>query len=465
MTNVAAFNNSDLLAVLGPAATHLPTEVVVRGVSTDTRTLEPGNAFIALIGERFDAHSLVLDAFEKGASLAVVDEQWLTSAPDSIRSRCVGVASTLHALGSFAWWHRKRFEIPVIAIGGAAGKTSTKDVVAHVLGVAMNVLKTPGNLNNQIGTPLTLLQLAPSHEAAVIEIGTNEPGEIETLCAMVQPTHGLITNIGKEHLEKLRDLDGVEREETALFDYLADHGGVAFVNNDDARLRQHAWRLTKCVTFGIDTDANVRPTVRFDAALHPDLHMVYGDFTFRAVMQTQGLAAARNAVCAVAIAWTLNCTADEVRLGLQTFQPPPSHGYARMSVEAIESLHNVVVLNDCYNANPESVTLALDTLARYPASTRIAVLGDMRELGHAAATEHADVLRYACSIADHVVLYGQEFQAALETTPFVTNAVWCSTHEACANAVRDFATAGTAVLVKGSRGCTMEHVITALRQV
>jgi len=460
MTNVATFTYTDLQAVLGSAAAHVPTQVVVCGVSTDTRTLQPGNAFIALTGERFDGHSLIPQAFEKGASLAIVSEQWRAAAPADVQARCVGVGSTLHALGSFAWWHRKRYHIPVIAIGGAAGKTSTKDVVAHVLGVAMNVLKTPGNLNNQIGTPLTLLQLTPNHEAAVIEIGTNEPGEIETLCAMVQPTHGLITNIGKEHLEKLRDVDGVEREETALFDYLADHGGVAFVNNDDLRLRQHAWRLNKCVTFGIDTDSNIRPNVGFDATLHPDIHMVDGQFTFRALMQTQGLAAARNAVCAVAVAWTLNCTAHEVRLGLQSFQPPESHGYARMSVEPIG---NYVVLNDCYNANPESVMLALETLARYNASTRIAVLGDMRELGAAAAEEHASVLRYACTVADNVILYGNDFKAALAATPFVSNAVWHQTHHACADAVRDLATAQTAVLVKGSRGCTMEHVITALR--
>lgn len=460
MTNVATFTHSDLLAILGSATAHLPPDAVVCGVSSDTRTLQPGNVFVALRGERFDAHTLVHQAFDKGASLAIVEEQWLPNADDSIRSRCIGVHSTLHALGSFAWWHRKRFAIPVIAIGGAAGKTSTKDLVAHVLGTAMTVLKTPGNLNNQIGTPLTLLQLESHHEAAVVEIGTNEPGEIEILCAMVQPTHGLITNIGKEHLEKLRDLDGVEREETALFDYLADHGGVAFVNNDDARLRQHAWRLSKCVTFGIDTEANIQPRVQFDAALHPDIHMVQGDFTFRALMQTQGLAAARNAVCAVAVAWALNCTADEVRHGLQSYEPPVSHGYARMSVETIGP---ITVLNDCYNANPESMMIALETLQRFPAQSRIAVLGDMRELGNASATEHATILRHACTICDYIVLFGSEFRAAMTETPFLSNVVWCETHQACSDAVLSRASNGTAVLVKGSRGCTMEAVISALR--
>jgi len=246
MTNTATFTQPDLVTMFGPAAASLPTDLTITGISTDTRTLVPGNAFIALRGERFDGHDKIEEALQKGARLILTED--ISRVPP--RATALACGSTLHALGTFAWFHRRRFSIPVVAIAGAAGKTSTKDVVAHVLASTMSVLKTEANYNNQVGTPLTLLQLTHEHGAAVIEIGTNEPGEIEILCAMVQPTHGLITNIGKEHLEKLVDLDGVEKEETALFDYLRDHHGVALVNVDDDRGQvrpdvypcHHLWR-------------------------------------------------------------------------------------------------------------------------------------------------------------------------------------------------------------------------------
>jgi UDP-N-acetylmuramoyl-tripeptide--D-alanyl-D-alanine ligase len=458
MTNTASFTQSDLLHILGAAAEHLPPTTWITGVCTDSRTVQPRNAFIALRGERFDGHDHVAAALSAGAVVAVVEESWVSTADASLRDRLIAVPDTLHALGSFAWYHRRRFTIPVIAIAGAAGKTGTKDLTAHVLATAMTVLKTQANYNNRIGTPLTLLQLTPEHEAAVIEIGTNEPGEIETLCAMVQPTHGLITNIGKEHLEKLIDLDGVEREETALFDYLRDHHGLAFVNADDARLARHAATLPRCITFALDTDADIRPTVRFDAQLHPSIAIVQDEFTFNAPMLVQGLAAARNAVCAVAIAWSLQCTADEIRLGLRTYHPGDVHGYARMTVQ---EAHGMAILNDCYNANPDSMLLALETLRLYPAERRIAVLGDMRELGLAATAEHDAVLARAITCAHFVIALGPEFHRALQRTP-AQNTLAANTHEECARLVREYASANTAVLIKGSRGLAMEHVVAAL---
>ena len=216
MTNTASFNHADLTAIFGVGASDVPKDIAVTGVSTDSRTLKPGNAFVALKGDRFDGHDHIPQAVEAGAVLIIASDD-TSSAGDTPKIR---VQDTLHALGSFGWYHRRRFHIPVIAIAGASGKTSTKDLTAHVLAQRYMVLKTIANNNNQIGTPLTLLQLTAKHDVAVIEIGTNEPGEIETLTAMVQPTHGLITTIGPEHLEKLVDLDGVEKEETALFDYL-----------------------------------------------------------------------------------------------------------------------------------------------------------------------------------------------------------------------------------------------------
>ena len=458
MTNQAAFDYEDLQVIAGGAASHLQKSLHIVGISTDTRSLVPGNAFIALSGEQFDGHHHISTAIEKGASLIVI-ERSVTGFPFSIDpSKILVVPSTLTCLGSFGWYHRRRFAIPVVAIAGAAGKTSTKDLVAHVLSSSMQVLKTQANYNNQIGTPLTLLQLTVEHQAAVIEIGTNEPGEIELLCAMVQPTIGLITNIGKEHLEKLIDLDGVEREETALFDWLRDHNGLALVNMDDERLEPYANTFTRCITFGVETGAEIHPDVSFDADVRPTIHIVHGTFTLRAPMRTHGLAATYNATCALAVAWAMQIHPADVQSALVSYEPPSGHGYARMKVERVPGL---TILNDSYNANPESMRMALRTLKRFPASRRVAVLGDMRELGTAAEEEHVHMIAEAEYNADVVILMGDEFRKASEivNSPHV---VLHETHSGCAVDLRELAGDGIVVLVKGSRGMEMERVIEAL---
>ena len=458
MTNSATFTYQDLLAIAGEAAAMLPKDITICGVSTDSRSIAPSNIFVALRGERFDGHDHVEQALANGAVCCGVERAFAATAPADVVARCIVVDDTLHLLGSFGWYHRRRFDIPVIAIGGAAGKTSTKDLTAHVLSQSMNVLKTQANYNNRVGTPHTLLQLADNHDVAVIEIGTNEPGEIETLTAMVQPTHGLITNIDKEHLEKLIDLDGVEREECTLFAWLADVGGLALINLDDERLQKYVVHNPRHVTFALDTPANLRPTVEFDDALRPTLSLVMNDFTLRAHMQATGLAAARNAVCAMAVAHALRVPAPVVKYGLETYEPSSAHGYARMVVQHVCGF---TVLNDCYNANPASMKLALETLRRYPAGMRVAVMGDMRELGSAEAVEHEAMLDAATQCADLVIVMGDAFRRAaiMLDRPHV---VVCETHHGCAQALKEHAAADAAVLVKGSRGMTMERIIETL---
>jgi len=461
MKNEATFTFTDLQHIAGNGAVSLPTDIRIVGISTDTRTLVRGNAFIALEGESFDGHDHINTAFEKGAVIAVVNADKYPDFKQRWPSKTLLPCSdTLQMLGSFAWYHRRRFNIPVIAIGGAAGKTSTKELTAHVLSTVMHVLKTEANYNNRVGTPLTLLQLTDQHHAAVIEIGTNEPGEIEVLSAMVQPTHGLITNIGKEHLEKLIDLDGVEKEETALFDYIIDHDGLRFVNVDDERLRKFGYSDLKgrVVTYGLEHEADINPHVSFDNDLHPAIHLVKGASTFRAAMKTVGVAAASNAAAALAVGWSMNLSASELKLALESYMPPPSHGYARLNIERANGL---VILNDTYNANPESMILSLKTLGNYPAERHIAVLGDMKELGASSEEEHSAILEVALQHADLVVLYGEAFKnASIERDSAHT--VYCDTHAGCAEVVMENTHAGCAVLVKGSRSMQMEHVVELL---
>jgi UDP-N-acetylmuramoyl-tripeptide--D-alanyl-D-alanine ligase len=454
MTNTATFTHSDLVTMFGQAAASLPTDLTIMGISTDTRTLVPGNAFIALRGERFDGHDKINEAIGKGACLVLTED--LSRVPPSTAALVCN--STLHALGTFAWFHRRRFSIPIVAIAGAAGKTSTKDVVAHVLSSTMTVLKTDANYNNQVGTPLTLLQLTDQHEVGVIEIGTNQPGEIEILTAMVQPTHGLITNIGKEHLEMLVDLDGVEKEETALFDFLRDHHGVALVNVDDERLAKYVPTFSRAITFGVETGAEIHPSVSFDSQVRPSLHIVHGSYTLRAQLRTHGLASAYNATCALAVAWALHIPAAHVQRALASYEPPASHGYGRMRVQHVTDL---TLLNDCYNANPESMIMALRTLEKFPATKRIAVLGDMRELGMAAEEEHMHILNDAHQYADVVIVLGEEFRRAQERMD-LPHVIWASSMRACCEHILQVAAPGAVILVKGSRGMAMEQVIDLL---
>lgn len=458
MTSVATFSHQDLQTVFGVASTdHLDSGIAVRGISTDSRTIAPGNAFVALRGEHFDGHTHVQGALQQGALCCFVEQSFYDRASPALQSVLLPVANTVHALGSIAHYHRKRFRIPVVAIAGSAGKTSTKELTAAIVSAKYKTLKTEANYNNQIGTPLTLLQLTSEHEAAIIEIGTNEPGEIELLCAMVQPTHGLITNIGKEHLEKLVDLDGVEREECTLFAYLVDHDGLAFVNVDDERLKPYGYHrgLRRVVTFGIENHGDLRVHVTFDRELHPVVHVVNNAFTFRAVMRLHGLAAARNAACAVAVAWSLNIPADVVQRVLSSYEADTSHGYARM---VVQHCGGISILNDCYNANPDSMKVAIETMRQYPATRRIAVLGDMLELGTNAHFEHMAILEEASAKSDAVITMGTYFREAVEEME-LSNVQWCETYVGCAEVIRDMSGTDAAVLVKGSRGLAMERVI------
>lgn len=454
MTNSAVFTKHDLVTLAGSAADQLADDLLCCGVSTDSRTVVAGNLFVALVGERFDGHDHVESAFERGAVAAVVNPERYVNFDTTIRARCIPANDTLVALGALARYHRSRFSIPVLAIAGAAGKTSTKELVAHVLSTTYTVLKTEANYNNRIGTPLTLLALTDEHTAAVLEIGTNEPGEIEALASMVRPTHGLITNIEKEHLEKLIDLDGVEKEETALFDFLRDFDGLALVNADDDRLRPYAQRQ-KSISFGVNEAADITLRVEFDDNLHPTLFVLHDVLTMRAPLQTVGLAAARNAACAVAAGYAMNVRTADIRAALMSYTPPEAHGYARMVVQRFGSW---TILNDTYNANPASMLIALETLARFSAQRRIAVLGDMRELGTTAQEEHLDVLKKAIALCDRVHVIGDEFtRAAVNTT-----AVVHTNHADCVAALEADHHINDVVLVKGSRGLTMENIVTTL---
>ncbi|MFM7773269.1 MAG: UDP-N-acetylmuramoyl-tripeptide--D-alanyl-D-alanine ligase [Candidatus Kapaibacterium sp.] len=462
LQNRVPLTATDLHALFGAEAIVPPYYASV-GIATDTRTMEPGTLFVALRGERFDAHDRIYYAMVRGAAGIVIEERWLDTWNATLGKEFpsfarVVVPDTLVALGALASFHRRRFSIPVIAVAGANGKTTTKDMIAHVLSATYPTLKTHSNNNNRVGAPLTLMQLTARTGAAVIEIGTNEPGEIEALSAIVAPTHALITNIGEEHLEKLIDLDGVEKEETALFRWAARSNAAMIVNKDDERLRDHASHA-QAWSFATETDADVRATVTFDAELHPHLQIDVRGVKGEAILQATGHAAALNAVAAIATCVAVGIPVSDALERCAAFVPDASHGYARMVVENGAAC---VILNDCYNANPASMRMALKTLRDHACrGRRIAVLGDMRELGAAEARAHAEIVEEARRSCDLLIVAGTAMTKACGGQSGKISVF--ETTDTCVSAIRSLVHEGDVVLVKASRGMAFENVVAALR--
>ena len=461
MTNFASFTQSELISILGSHSTLLPKDC--HGISTDSRNVQKGNLYIPLKGEQFDGHGFIQDAISKGAIGAVIQMDSLHMVHDLSAIPHIIVENSLHALGSLAQFHRMRFDIPIIAVAGAAGKTSTKDCAAHVLGTYKNTLKTNANYNNQIGVPLTMLMLDEEHEAAIIEIGTNEPGEIAILSNMLKPTHGLITNIGKEHLEKLIDLDGVEKEETALYEYLEQCGGARLINMNDERLSAYA-KGPRFLTYALDKQADIHATWKLDHQGFVELELCMAHATMHAHVQVPGKVGALTAIASACIGYSCGLTLSQITQALETYQAPLYTGYGRMAKTMID---DIVVLNDSYNANPASMMTALETLAAMPCiGKRIALLGDMRELGTSSQEEHRTLLQQVLQFCDVCIVTGEEFSRAYASIESLSaDIIHAEDIGQCAQLINQLAHSGDIVLIKGSRGIKLERVLEQWREL
>ncbi len=376
-----AWTDADVRRALGLRVELAEPELVYERVCTDSRSVREGDLYVALVGERFDGHDFVADALASGAVGAVVSRQ---PADDSM-SRLYPVDDTLVALGRLAAYRRARLEVPVVAITGSAGKTSTKEMAAAALGSTLSVHATRGNLNNRIGMPQTLLDAPTDAEVVVLELGTNEPGEIATLAEIARPDVAIVTTVGESHLEKLGSLEGVLREKLDILRHLAE-GGSCIVGDEPPVLAERARALcprVRVIGWSDRADATDRPD-------HAEVD-VFGRYTFewkghRVSVPMPGRHAVSNALIALTVSEVLGVPPKDAIRGVAAARA----GSMRGELRRIGSLTVVV---DCYNANPQSVRASLDVLDEQGVAARkVAVLGSMLELGDRSAALHAEVL-------------------------------------------------------------------------
>jgi UDP-N-acetylmuramoyl-tripeptide--D-alanyl-D-alanine ligase len=432
---------------------------MVQRVSTDSRAVRGGDIFFALSGDRFDGHDFLKEVMGRDAAAVVVNRQRLPVPP--LACALIAVEDTRRALARFASEYRHDFKLPAIAVGGSNGKTTTKELIAAVLRQKHSTLWSEASFNNDLGVPLTLLRLESHHEAAVLEVGTNHPGELAPLVAMIQPQFGVITSIGREHLEFFGDMDGVVEEEGWLAELLPASGKL-FINGDTKRVDEIAGRCraTVCrIGFGEKNDWRIREPRTDERGVSFHVTSPQAAFTGDYRVNLLGRHQVTNATLAIALGADLGLSAEEIRRGLLSCQPP------KMRLQVSES-HGIHILNDAYNANADSMIAALETLREFPcAGHRIAVLGDMAELGEHTRAAHAEIGRKAAELgALRLVTVGQmaglTAQAAREAG--LRDVTECRDVVEAMAVLKEMAHEGDVILLKASRVTGLERLSESL---
>jgi len=435
----------------------------VTTVSTDSRSAAPGHLFVPLRGERFDGHAFIQEVAEKGVTSVLAEEQWLkgNTIPDSIT--CIAVKNTLRGLGDLAAAWRRRFEVPIIAVTGSNGKTTVKEMLATILELTGPGLKTSGNLNNLVGLPLMVFQLLSEHRWCVLEMGMSEPGEIDRLAAIASPRVGIVLNALPAHLQSMGTVEAVAAAKGELLHRISD-GGLAVVNADDPRVASLSQNASaRRISFGIDR-GEVRAREIEPLGLEGQRFLLVtprGEATVH--LKACGRHTIYNALAATA-ALLEKVELPTIVAGLEAFTPYKGRFQ-------IERLGGITLIDDSYNANPASTKAALETLSQIAAAGhRIAVLGDMLELGEHEAEAHQGVGAVAGRNVDRLYLTGDLMVkhaaegATLADMP-AESIICCTSLTEIAVHLHQTVTEGDVILFKGSRGMTMERVITELKDL
>lgn len=419
-------------------------------ITTDTRKIEQGSLFFALKGENFDANTFVNTAIEQGCRYAITDQASYANGQTILL-----VPDVLEALQQLAKHHRKQLGIPVIGITGSNGKTTNKELIHAVLSMKYRVYATKGNLNNHIGVPLTLLSVRPEHEMAIVEMGANHQGEIAFLSDLADPDYGLITNIGKAHLEGFGGVEGIKKGKSELYRYLKGKDGLVFVNADDAVLMELAVGL-KLYTFGERPERDVHGTL-FAGSEYVELKWnVKGRDTANSPLVSTHMFGHYNFInllCAAAIGNYFGVAAGEINRALASYKPEMNRS------QVLKTDKNTLIL-DAYNANPSSMQLAIRNFSEQPFPDKLLILGDMFELGAYADEEHLAILRILNELAfEKVYLIGGyffKFQAQYPSYHFFRQASDMDEY------LQTHAIEGNVILIKGSRGMRLEGLVNRL---
>lgn len=450
---------------LGKVGAMLETTVatpdrVARGYSIDSRTLAEGDLFFAVRGPRFDGHQFVAQAFDRGASGAVVSEGFPESGPEPWRRSLLPVTDTIGALQRLGQKVRHQWGKPLVAVTGSAGKSTTKEMTAAILERRLNVLKSQGNLNNHLGLPLTLLSLQPEHEVAVAELAMSGAGEIALLTRLAVPNVGVVTNVAPVHLAFFDSVDSIARAKRELIENLPP-GATAVLNFDDARVRAFAEGFAgKVVTFGFGEGADVRAVeVRADSQRGCRFRVQASAMEGEVHLPLSGRHNVQNALAAVAASSLLGASEEDIRGAMENFQP-----LAQRS-EILTLASGVVLINDCYNSNPLAMEKMLETLSNWPgAKRRVVVAGEMLELGPSSPRLHRSVgsLCPRCGVDWVVTVQGDArflAEGAEEAGLKAGRARFFDTPEEAAAFCGSILQSGDVVLVKGSRAVHLEIVV------
>ena len=405
-----------------------------RHVTTDSRAITPGCIFFAFRGEHFDGNAFARKALEQGAALCVVSDESLRGTDG-----CVVVPEVLATLQELARHHRKHLTIPIIGITGTNGKTTTKELVHAVLARRYRTAATAGNFNNHLGVPLTLLSIPANAEIAIVEMGANHPGEIEQLCNIADPDCGLITNVGRAHLEGFGSFEGVIRTKTELYRHLAAKHGLVFVNADNQILMEQATACGDISTYGRGTEANVRGTL---VDCNPYLHFYFevGDNVYNVHSNLLGAYNFDNAMAAVAVGLHFGVEPFDIKEAIEQYTPSNNRSQFKRTDR------NDLYL-DCYNANPSSMAVAIESFEKLQASHKVAIIGGMHELGADERKEHIHLIEIleACNL-DRCMLVGCEFDGIA----LPDNMLLFSDTAAVKEWLQSNPISGATILVKGS---------------